>query len=52
MSQIRLELKLEDLWKTKIELKLELQLHLLKSKQLQSKFNLCPNLDSFSHTWE
>jgi len=48
MSQIRLELKLADLRKPKIELKFELELHFLNSNQLSSKFNSCPNVDSFS----
>jgi len=34
MSQIRLELKLADLHKPYIEIKLKLELRLLKSKQL------------------
>jgi len=34
MSQVRLELKLADLRKRRIELQFELELHLLKSNQL------------------
>ena len=37
MSQVRSELKLADLRKPRIELQFELELHLLKSKQLKSK---------------
>jgi len=48
LSHIGLELKLADLRKTEIELKFGFDLHLLKSKQLSSKFNSCPNVDSFS----